>query len=103
MSKGVKILIVIAVVAIIAAVIVYFVYFREKKVTEPKKDGMTLYKVVTESTGLNVRTESNVESEKIGSLAKDSIVNVEKIENGFAYLPTFSGWVSVQYLEEVKE
>ena len=102
MNKAVKIIIVIAIVAIIAAAIVYFVYFRAKKVTEPKKDGLTQYKVVTKETGLNVRKESNVNSEKIGTLAKDSIVNVEKIENGFAYLPTFSGWASLDYLEEVK-
>ncbi|MCQ2605379.1 MAG: SH3 domain-containing protein [Bacteroidales bacterium] len=103
MKTGVKILIVVAIVAIIAAVAVYFVYFREKKVVEPKKDGLKQYKVVTESTGLNVRKSADVNSEKLGTLSKDSIVNVEKIENGWAYLPTFGGWASVQYLEEVKE
>ena len=99
MKNGVKILIIVAIVAVVAAIVVYFFVFKKSdKPNEKKQEGADLYEVTTESTDLNVRKEANANSEKIGSLAKGSIVNVSTIDNGFGYLPTYQGWASMQYL-----
>ena len=60
------------------------------KVEKPNK---TIYRVTANT--LNIRSEPSALSKDIGDLRKDSIIRVDKIENGFAH---FEGWCSLKYL-----
>jgi len=45
---------------------------------------------------LNIRKKPTSSSEDIGDLIKNSVITVDKVENGFAH---FEGWVSTKWIE----
>ena len=60
-----------------------------------------LYRV--NASSLNIRLAASASTKKIGSLKRDTIVDVLDIANGFAKISQsgISGWVSMQYLVKV--
>lgn len=59
------------------------------------------YKVNTERSNLNIRKQPNADCQIIGELAKGFIVEVEKIENGWAKLAKREGYCSAAYLVKI--
>lgn len=59
---------------------------------------LTLYKVNTESSSLNLRDKPN--GKIIGKLKKGEKVYVESINDGWAYLPQYKGVCSAKYIKK---
>ena len=58
------------------------------------------FQVTTSGGTLNIRSEASASSTRLGSVENGAIINVERIENGWAYANVngVAGWLSMTYL-----
>lgn len=63
-------------------------------------DNVRKYKV-TPSVGVNIRSGPGTSYSKIGAYSRGTIVTVTSLSNGWGY--TSRGWVSMEYLSEVRD
>lgn len=73
---------------------VAFISNTEIKHPKPCEEGLA--KIT--ANALNIREKPTKSSKDIGDLKKDSVIYIDKIQDGFAH---FEGWASVKYLQNV--
>ena len=77
-----------------------------KEADKPEKTAITTdvprsYEAIVIADTLNVRADASTSTAIIGKLYSDELVNITREKDGFGYVPSKLGWVSLNYIRKV--